>query len=295
VAGALDQQERLRLGRGLEQGLRMMQRHDRVLFALDDEDGHRRERPDVVDGAIVVVDRERERPLERPGEPEAAELLLGELAVARGRALDHERPDPVFVSGALKRRDGERAAEALAEDGNAPGIDLWHREQRSERRLDVQVRAVKAGLAIGAAVAAVVRQQHVEAFGRHPGDARDVRADVLGVAVQEEDAAHALALGRQKPAVQAYAVLRLEPDVAIGEADVIRRPDMLGHGMEDETRAAAEPEAQQQHEEPLTHQKYRFSDEPHSRSAPAPSSSRARSSLSARLRLSARLWVARSA
>jgi hypothetical protein len=39
VAASFDQPERLGLARGLEQGARVMRRHDRVGLALDDEDG----------------------------------------------------------------------------------------------------------------------------------------------------------------------------------------------------------------------------------------------------------------
>src|SRR5690606_19969664 len=157
-----------------------------------------------------------------------------------------------------------------------------------ERGLEIEVQAVEARAAVGSAVAAVVEQQYVEALRRQPDDARDVRADVLGIAVQEQDAAAPRRARRQKPAVQADAIGRPKLDFAVIQADLVGRQHQLAHWLEDQPGTAAERQGEAEKERPPERpgapQKYQCSEVDHSACAPAPSFSIATSSPSARLR-----------
>jgi hypothetical protein len=233
----------------------------------------------------MVVNGKAERHLEGPGQPEAGQLLACERTVAGERALDDQRPHLLAARRAGKRRDRERGAEALAEDDHRPCLGLGAGKQEVERRVEIELQAGEARAAAGQAIAPIVEQQHVEALGRQPGDARDVGADILGVAVQEQDAATPRPLCGQEPAVQPDAVLCLELDVSIVEADLVRRQDQLAHGLEDQAGATAEREPCQERQ--ATDQKYQCSEVNHSICAPSPSSSASRSTSSARFRPSA--------
>ena len=218
----------------------MVRRDHLVGFPLNDQDRQRRQRADPVERPVAVVDGQAERPLQRPGRPEVRELLARERAVAGERALDDQRADVAPVGRCGEAGDRDRAAEALAEHHDPLRIDLGHGEQRLERGREVEVQAVELGRAGRAPVAAVVEQQDVEAGPGQPGDARDVGADVLGVAVQEQDAALARRARRQEPAVQADAVGGDERDVAVGEADLVGGQKVMGQRVEDQPGAACE-------------------------------------------------------
>ena len=92
---------------------------------------------------------------------------------------------------------------------------------------------------------------------------------------------------RQKPAVQRYAVRRLELDLLVVQADLVGRQDQLMHRLEDHPGTTAERQREPAQHGQGADQKYQSSEVDHSAWAPAPSSSTRRSSSRAKLRPSA--------
>jgi hypothetical protein len=130
MPGAGQQPELLGFAGGLEEGDAVVGRNHPVGLALDDQDRQRGKRGDPLDRPIAIVDGQAEQPLQRPGRPEARELLPGERAIAGERALDDQGANLGPVRGAGEAGDGDGTAQALAEHHDPVRIDLGHGEER---------------------------------------------------------------------------------------------------------------------------------------------------------------------
>jgi hypothetical protein len=82
-----------------------------------------------------------------------------------------------------------------------------------------------------------------------------VGADVLGVAVQEQNRAVRLALGRQKPGVQACAVARRKIHVFVFQPQLLGRKHLVAIGKEKHPIAAQKAGSQHDDEQQTPHQK----------------------------------------
>jgi hypothetical protein len=177
----------------------MVQRHDHVFLAVDEEHRDRRERLDRGGGRIIVLDRHGREPLEGPGEHEARELFARDAPVIREWAVEHHG---AHAGAVLRMRDvmhRESRAKALPEDDDAVRIDVGPRKQRAHRGIDVELYPGERGGAFRAAVATIVEREHAEALRRQPRHVGKLRADVLAVAVQIEHRGAGLAARRQEP------------------------------------------------------------------------------------------------
>lgn len=216
MSGPRRQPDFLRLPRGLAEHPAVMERHDRVVESVQDEDRHRRDLPYPFLGAVVVVDRPGQGILERPGEPETAQFLPGDAAKAREGAVDDQCPYAVLVPGTGDGVGRDRAAQALTKHHDTIRVRFRHAHEFLEGRIGVAVNAFERRLPAGPPVSAVVNNKEVVAFLHEPQDAVHVRAQVLGVAVQDEDAAEGV-LRREVPAVDRDPVRRGEHDIAVVE------------------------------------------------------------------------------
>ncbi len=210
VAGVGHHPDLLRLGGARVEALGVLDRHDGVALAVDEE---QRDGADGVHrccGREIVVDRLRQQPLERPGEEEARRLVPDDAPVVREGAVDDDRPHVGAVLAVRGVVDRQGAAEALAEDDDALRIDVGQGKQRAHGRVGVELHALEGRRALRPAVAPVVEGEDVEARRRHPGDVGEMRADVLRVAVQVEHARPRLSARRQEPGEEGGAIGRLE-------------------------------------------------------------------------------------
>jgi hypothetical protein len=105
MPGAGQQPELLGFAGGLEEGDAVVGRNHPVGLALDDQDRQRGKRGDPLDRPIAIVDGQAEQPLQRPGRPEARELLPGERAIADERALDDQGADAGLDLAGQRRLD----------------------------------------------------------------------------------------------------------------------------------------------------------------------------------------------
>src|SRR6266571_4304054 len=208
VSGAGNDPQLLRFQRRIVELPRMMDRHRRVPVSVENQQRDRADRLYHGQRAETVVHGERRDPLERPGEPVVGEFFTGDLDVAGERALYDEGADAIAKRRVCDVVHRERAAQALAVDDDAVLVYVLAREQRFHRGVNVFLRALQVGLAFGCAVAAVVENEHVETARGHPGNAGEVSADVLRVAVQMQDRAERAAFRGQEPAVELDSVVR---------------------------------------------------------------------------------------
>src|SRR6266705_1080341 len=218
----------------------MMDRHGRVPVSVEEEQRNRADRLYHGQRTETVVHGERRDPLKRPGEPVVGEFFPGDLDVAGERALYDEGADAIAKRRVCDVVHRERAAKALAVDNDAVLVYVLAREQRSHRGVDVFLRALQVGPAFGCAVAAVVEDEHVEAARGHPGDAGEVSADVLRVAVQVQDRAERAAFRGQEPAVQLEPVLRLKARFPISEPQLVGRVHQDAVRLKEELRATGD-------------------------------------------------------
>ena len=125
--------------------------------------------------------------------------------------------------------DGERSAYALPEDNDTVCIDILARKQAAHRRIDVELHARQRGRSFRYTVASVIERKHIETLGRHPRDAAKMRADVLGVAVQEQHRSFCLSpyliLGRKEPRIERCAIRRLQCFHLVSDTMPLRRID----------------------------------------------------------------------
>ena len=96
------QPKRFRLTRGLVERLGVRSRYDRILLALNDQHRSGRDLRNRLDRPVLVVNREGERPLQRPGEPCSTEDLSGDAPVAGECPLDDQGADLSFVGRAAR-------------------------------------------------------------------------------------------------------------------------------------------------------------------------------------------------
>ena len=111
-------------------------------------------------------------------------------------------------SSASSKRDG--AAERLTEVEDPGGIHRGLLEQTGQRGAGVPVGALLAGPAAATAVAAIVKQQHVEPSGRQQGRVQDAIADVAGVAVAQQQMSEQAPFERRPTSRQPLAVVALQ-------------------------------------------------------------------------------------
>ena len=272
MGGSWNEPQLFRFARRRVKRLGMLGRNHSVDQAVDDEDRHRADPTDRLQRLVLVVDGQRERPLQRPGKPEPGQLLACNPAIAGKGTLGHQRLNTVPIRRPGQRRDGYGATQALPEDHDPVGIDLRDGEDRTQGGLGVQMQAGQAGLARRAAVAPIIEEEDVVALLRQPPDAGEMGADVLRIAVQKEHCAchatHRVRVSRQKPAVKSRAVGRLEPNVAVGEPHAVRGEHELALRMEQQARTGAKVKRDKQEEhagERPHRQKYQFSDSPTSK------------------------------
>ncbi len=241
-------EQRPRLARGFEQRVGVVDRHDRIAPAVQDQDRDGRDLSDPARRAVLLPGKEPgERILERPGQEEAAELLPGDPAVAREGAVDDQRPHLPAVGRRRRGMHRHRAADALAQDRDLFPVDPRQSEQRLQGCLRVTVEAGDGRVSLRQAVTAVVDDQDVEPLQHHPEDAVHVGAEVLGVPVQDQQAAPRLA-GAEVPAVQPDTVRGREPHILGREhpgGDVLPEPP-LGKEVE-RTAARGQNKAERKH------------------------------------------------
>ena len=209
-------------------------RHDLVALAVQDEQ-RCLQVADASQARVGVRDQ-------RLGDERV--VVAGHVANAGEGRLQHQ-PARRVLQG---QRDRHPAAERLAHDDRLLSGFV---EQRLAGRPGVRHRALLAGLAGAAAVAAVVEQQDVEAGPAEQLRVADPVPHVAAVAVAEEDRPEPLGGGLHPPAVEALAVLGPEAQLVVAEAAISRRLEQLALG-----------EVQQRVEQPAPHGG-------HSRVAPA--------------------------
>ena len=110
-----------------------------------------------------------------------------------------------------------------------------------DRRRCILMQARHRRLTLGAAIAAIFGHQHVVAGAGQPLRSEHMRADVLGIAVQEQNRAFGGRRRQELPGVQFRPVGRGERQVMPLEPEVARIPHLLPGRLKDEARATGEP------------------------------------------------------
>ena len=130
-----------------------------------------------------------------------------------------------------------------------PSPAVYPPARRREREASVQ-----GGLSLGLAVAAIVEEDHLVAGEGEPEDAVDVGADVLRVAVEEEDRGPwRRGRGGEAPAVEAQAVRGGQLDLGVGDLREVRVGAQGSLRVEEERLAAAEGEEEGGEEQEAVH------------------------------------------
>jgi len=240
--------------------------HDLVVDAVDHEDRQRRERADRVERIVRPGEHPRGDRPERAQQPALPGDVTRHRPVAGERCLDDQRSEPRALRGLeLEVADREARPETLREDvhgtrvirldtairlgSTRPGATLLEVfEQPGRPGTDVLERLGHVGLAARAPVAAIVEGEHTVARLHEPERGAHVGRDVLGVAVQEVDAAERGSVRLDQPRVQHHAVGRLDRDVLVGVTEVGGRGDQLATGHEEPARAAATGQCRDDHQ-----------------------------------------------
>src|SRR6266545_6770276 len=102
----------------------MVDRHDRVVVSVEDQQGDRADLLYLRQRTETVVHGEPRYPLERPGEPVVGEFFPGDLDVVGERALGDERADVIAKRRMRDVVHRKRAAQALAVYHDAVLVDV---------------------------------------------------------------------------------------------------------------------------------------------------------------------------
>jgi hypothetical protein len=194
----------------------VLERHDVVAVAVEDEQRD----VQVADAlqARVGVRHERRR--------DERVMHAGHRTDVGERRQEHESRGRVRA----RQLDRDAAAERLAQVEDARRVDPGLFPEARESGVRVAVGPVLVRSAAAPAVAAIVEQHHVEAHGGEQLGVQHAVADVARVAVAEQHVADRCRACVDPPGVQPFAVLRLELQVAVGQARVARRAEELARG-----------------------------------------------------------------